>query len=298
MHIFVLLMTTFKPLLMENIIKLNFPTMIRKLSILLISTVILISCGSESSSVLPSGSAYEKEYSETSKEKNLENEIDSRKLIKKGSLRFETNDASESRQRIASLVTEFEGFLGTDNVNQYDDRIEYEIEARIPSANFDAFINKLTSQIDNIDYQNIDIKDVTGKYYDIEARLKSKKVLEERYLTLLKKAETVEDMLTIEKELEKVRSDIESIEGRFKQLQKQVSFSELQITFYQTIEQTSGLARKAGKAFTRGWNMLLEVVVGILNIWPFLIIIGVVLYIILRFEKRRVQKEKDEKMKE
>jgi hypothetical protein len=272
--------------------------MIRKLSILLFSMLIMISCGKESSSVLPSGSNYDNSYEEAPQKKDSEPNIDNRKLVKKGTLRFQTNNAAESRQKIANQVSTFNGFLGTDNVNQYDDRIEYEIEARIPSKDFDAFINKLTSQIDNIDYQNIAIKDVSGKYYDIEARLKSKKVLEERYLTLLTNAETVEDMLTIEKELEKVRSDIESIEGQFKQLQKQVNFSELRIIFYQTIEQTAGLARKAGKAFTKGWNMLLEVVVGILNIWPFLIIIGVVLYIILKFEKRRVQKEKEEKMKE
>jgi hypothetical protein len=269
--------------------------MIRKITIIIISAILMVSCSGGSDSMLPSGSESPQEYKEATADNQTNQTIDNRKLVKKGALRFETVDAAKSRQKIAKLVTEFDGFLGTDNVNQYDDKIEYEMEARIPSKDFDAFINKLTSQIDNIDYQNIAIEDVTGKYYDIEARLKSKKVMEERYLALLKKAETVEDMLTIENELEKVRSDIESIESRFKQLQKQVSFSELRITFYQTIEQTAGLGRKAGKAFTRGWNMLLEVFVGILNIWPFLIIIGVVLYVILKFDKRRAQREKEER---
>ena len=257
----------------------------------------MTSCGNNKSPELISGK-FSNDFNEVPQEKNKSTLIDTRKLVKTGTLKFETNDAADSRQKIGSLVNKFDGYLGTDNVYKYDNRIEYQIEVRIPSNNFDAFINSLTSQINNIDHQNIAIEDVTGKYYNLEARLNSKKVLEERYLALLKKAESVEDMLTIENELEKVRSEIESIESNFKILQKQVSYSTLNITFYETIEQTSGLSRKAGKAFTKGWNMLLEVFVGILNIWPFLIIIGLVLYIILRFEKRRVQKEKEEKMKE
>ncbi|ALO15254.1 hypothetical protein L21SP5_01611 [Salinivirga cyanobacteriivorans] len=219
-----------------------------------------------------------------------------RKLIKTGELRFETSNAKLARQNISDLTQKHKGYMGEDNVTGFDDRIEYELEVRIPAESFDAFINELTSGLKHIEHQDISISDVTSRYIDLEARLKSKQQLEARYLKLLDKANKVEDMLKIEAEIEKVRSDIESMQARLKQMSKNVAYSKLQISFYEIKGQTNAIGRKAVQAFVEGWNLLLKVLVGLLNIWPFLIIIGLVLYFIIRYDKKIKHKaEKEDK---
>ena len=73
----------------------------------------------------------------------------------------------------------------------------------------------------------IDSQDVTEEYIDITARLKTKKELEARYLELLKKANKVEEIVSIEKEIGNLRSDIESIEGRLRYINNAVAYSTL-----------------------------------------------------------------------
>ncbi|HKK59869.1 MAG TPA: DUF4349 domain-containing protein [Salinivirga sp.] len=219
-----------------------------------------------------------------------------RKLIKTGELRFETSNAKLARQKISDLTQKYKGYMGEDNVTGFDDRIEYELEVRIPAESFDAFINELTSGLKHIEHQDISISDVTSLYIDLEARLKSKQQLEARYLKLLEKANKVEDMLKIEAEVEKVRSDIESMQARLKQMSKNVAYSRLHISFYEIKGQTNAVGRKAAQAFFEGWNLLLKVLVGLLNIWPFLIIIGLVLYFIISYDKKIKRKsEKEDK---
>lgn len=272
---------------------------LKKLAYLGATLLILSACNSQHSSDNNStkGAAFQDESLTNNHEANQPDE-NSRKLIKTGEIKFESKDAKDTRQDIAKLTNKYRGYIGEDNVMSFDDRIEYQIEVRVPANNFDAFINELTSGLDHIEYQDISITDVTSRYIDLEARLKSKKALEERYLKLLEKANKVEDMLKIEEEIEQVRSDIESMQAQLKHLSKNVAFSKLEITFYEYTGQSSSLGRKAGKAFVKGWNMLLEVLVGLLNIWPFLIIIGLVIYFIIRYDKKTKQRIEQEKQKD
>ncbi len=266
-----------------------------KMLLILTSLFLLVSCGSQQQKEAFSeqSSAY-KTQSASDNTGETQTAQTNRKLIKTGELRFETKNASAARQNIVKLIEKYEGYLGVDNVTGFDDRIEYELEVRIPAKSFDAFLNDLTSGLKHIEHQDISVIDITGKYVDLEARLKSKKTLEKRYLKLLDKANKVEDMLRIEGEIEKARSDIESMQSRLMVLKKSVAFSKLQISFYELKNQTNSIGRKAGKSFVKGWNMLIEVLVGLLNIWPFLIIIGLVLYFILRYDKKIKRKSENQ----
>ena len=257
---------------------------------------LLFSCESQQPKEAFSDTSGAYKTEDISEESSTEPHQVNRKLIKTGELRFETSNAKLARQKIADLTQKYKGYMGEDNVTGFDDRIEYELEVRIPAESFDTFINELTSGLRHIGHQDISISDVTSQYIDFEARLKSKQQLEARYLKLLDKANKVEDMLKIEAEIEKVRSDIESMQARLKQMTKNVAYSRLHINFYEIKGQTNAVGRKAVQAFVEGWNMLLKVLVGLLNIWPFLIIIGLVLYFIIRYDKKIKQKsEKEDK---
>jgi len=99
---------------------------------------------------------------------------------------------------------------------------------RIPSENFSAAINEV-SLLAEVTSSRISSRDVTEEYVDVEARLKNLKLQEQRYRDLLNRAEKVEDILKVERELERIRGTIESLEGRMNYLKNQISLSTLEI---------------------------------------------------------------------
>jgi hypothetical protein len=77
--------------------------------------------------------------------------------------------------------------------------------------------------------KNISVEDVTDRFYDLENRIKNKRILMERYQQYLEEAESVEDLLSIERALNEVITEIERLEGSYKQLSNLIAYSTLNI---------------------------------------------------------------------
>ena len=214
-----------------------------------------------------------------------------RKLIKTGSISYETDEIEKSRKEIEKLVKKHYAFISNEESNNSSYRLEQSLSIRIPYENFDAFVSDLSGSVKKFDYKNINVKDVTEEYIDIQSRLKAKHKLEESYLVLLKKAFKIKDILEIEKELNNVRSDIESMEGRLRYLKDQVSLSTLNIVFYETqnveYETEKGFFSKLWYNFQSGFGALQQIVLGVVSIWPVLLIIGGILFLFKRWWKKR-----------
>ena len=209
-----------------------------------------------------------------------------RKLIKNGTLSFETNDIEKTREEIEKLYQEFNGYIASENHFNYGERLQHEQEIRIPSQNFDPFIEKLEQLGNKIENRHISTQDVTEEFIDVEARLKTKKDLEARYLDLLKLAKTVEDMLSIESQLGSVRAEIESMEGRLNYLNNQVAFSTIKVSYYELTGINFGFASKFVYSLKNGWDNLLTFLIAVVNVWPFLILVGCGVFLYARYKKR------------
>lgn len=216
------------------------------------------------------------------------NEINSqRKLIKTGNITFETKELEKTKKIIIDLVNQNKGYVASDNQYKSDDRISATISVRIPANKFDYILDEIAKGVEKFDSKNIRISDVTEEFLDVEVRLETKKVLEIKYLEILKKAKTVREILDVERELGKLRGDIESTEGRLKYLQNQVSFSTLNISFYkQTAASETSFIGKISKAFKTGFENVKDFFLYLINIWPFIIILFI-LFFYLR--KRRLR---------
>lgn len=212
-----------------------------------------------------------------------------RKLIKRGDVSFETNDLSKTKQSISEGVKKYNGYIANENEYKSSNRISNAVTVRIPSKHFDSFLADISADVTKFDSKNISVSDVTEEFLDVQARLKVKKALEERYSELLKKAKSVKEILEVERELTNVRSDIESMEGRLKYLQNQVSFSTLTINFYKVqIVRSSedNFWRRLAQAFNNGISNIKWFFIGLINIWPFIILIILAYFII----KKRLKK--------
>ena len=108
---------------------------------------------------------------------------------------------------------------------------------------------------------------------------------------MLQKASKVSEILEIEKQLAAVREEIESMEGRLKYLQNQVSMSTLSIEIYTKTALDSGVTVSYGSkmwnAIKSGFNGISAFFIGLLYIWPLILILVALFFIIRKRLKKK-----------
>lgn len=215
------------------------------------------------------------------------------KIIKTARLAFETKDVEATHKKILQLASQYKGLVQNDNSGKDYNRIYKNLTVRIPTENFQQFIDGISEGVAYFDQKDISRQDVSEEFVDLEARLKAKRVLEERYLELLKKANKVEEMLQIERELSTIREEIEAKQGRLQYLQSQVSMSTVNIEFYKTTAETGitqSYGQKMKNALQGGWNGISVFFLGILYLWPLFLVAIIVVIILPIFLKKRKPK--------
>lgn len=215
------------------------------------------------------------------------------KIIKTGHFAFETASVTKTYELIKKSVAQNKGYIQSDETTKYDERLTRSLIIRIPNSGFQPVVDTLFKNVEVFDEQKVDLQDVTEEFVDVQSRLKAKKELENRYLQLLNKASSIKDMLEIEAQLSQIREEIEAQEGRLKYLQNRVSFSTINITFYEIKE---GQKAPSNSYFNRLWNAVEggfygigEFIIGIFTLWP-LVVVGIVVYLFLR---RKWKKKKE-----
>jgi hypothetical protein len=224
-----------------------------------------------------------------------EEEFIETKIIKSGDLRFQTDDLEKTFNQIQAAVKKFKATIKNDSQSNGDYEFSRRVNIRIPNENFDAFIAEISKGVSYFDRKDISSEDVTEEYIDVVSRIKTKKVLEERYLELLKKANKVSEMLEIEGQLSEIREEIEAKEGRLRYLQNKVAMSTLDIEFYKPLAQdnnaTVSYGGRIGNAIVSGFNSISNFFIGLLGIWPVIVTLVVVFILIRKRFKRKNKKD-------
>ena len=130
-------------------------------------------------------------------------------------------DLDVSRKIITEEVKNFRGFITTESKTY--------VSARVPAENLDSFCTRMRT-LGKVKTENKTGSDITDKYRDDVMRLNSLKTVRDRYTKLLEKAKDVKEMLEVEKELERINSSIEMLEGRKKYAEASVTYSNISIS--------------------------------------------------------------------
>jgi truncated hemoglobin YjbI len=220
-----------------------------------------------------------------------------KKIIKEGEINFETGDVAETRKQVLASLKKLGGYVDNDSetTNGEENRKEFVLNIRIPAKNFDAFLGNVSATATKIDSRNIRIQDVTAQFIDIKTRLNNKKLLENRYQDLLKKATKISDLLDIENKLTEIRSDIESTQTQLNYMSKQVAYSSLSITFYTRqvaqVDAGFGFMYKLKQSAANGWGFLQSFFFGIISLWPLWLTVLIIYLLIKRWARRNSYKE-------
>jgi len=161
-----------------------------------------------------------------------------RKIVKTGSMTLEVGNITETMGEVAEMADELNGYVVSSYKYEYERGVSGRITIRVPSEKFEEAFARLRQLAIAVPYETTTAKDVTEEYVDLEAQLNNLLATETQYLALLEKAENVEEMLMVQKELSKVRGEIEQIEGRMKYLEQTSETSLIEVN----LQETKGLA--------------------------------------------------------
>jgi hypothetical protein len=111
------------------------------------------------------------------------------------------------------------------------------------------------------------------------------------FLQSMKKARTINEILEVQQYLRTIREEIESYEGRLKYLSDKVTYSTVNLTFYEKsnvvqIEPGRSFGSRFVEALDWGWKGLVSFFLGLIYIWPLLLITIAGLWLMIRLIKR------------
>lgn len=114
----------------------------------------------------------------------------------------------------------------------YDSRRDdMEVTLRVPAEEFDALVEWVRGR-GRVLRQHLQAHEVTEEYRDLRIRLENAKEARDRVLALLEKADAVKDVLTIEKELNRLTLEIERLEGKLRVLEHRIALATLVVSFH------------------------------------------------------------------
>ena len=165
-----------------------------------------------------------------------------RKLIRTFYIDIETKEFDDVLSGIQAKVDELGGYIEQSSLDSgssyYSNYNRYSnMTVRIPSDKLDGFVNnvKETANVTNISEST---EDITLNYVDVESRKIALETERDRLLELLEKAETVEDIITIEGRLSEVRYQLESYTSQLRTFDNQVNYSTVHIDIREVDRET------------------------------------------------------------
>lgn len=216
-----------------------------------------------------------------------------KKIIKNGTMRIQTEAFNESKKRIDQVVKVLKGYYENEELDKNDSIIQYRLIIRLPSGNFEKLVSGIEDGKDEIVFKKVNVNDVTEEFLDIETRLENKRRYLKRYKELLEKARNVNEILSIEENIRQLMEEIESKEGRLKYLNDQVDLSTLRINLFKEYPAKiskpveTPFSSKAGASLGKGWNSIIHFLLWIVSKWPVILLIGILAWIIRRKWKQR-----------
>lgn len=199
-------------------------------------------------------------------------EVEGRRyVIRDGRLSLLVKDLDEAISEVQQRVTDLGGHVSSMNLHGLErERRAGQIVVRVPEDRFDQAMAEFEELGDSKD-KNISTDDVTREYIDMEARIENLKSQEERFRELLQEAQDIEEILEVENELGRIRSDLESMQAQFKNLREQVNYSTITINFEErdprqesVVSETEGMGERIASLFSVNMNRLISAFSGTL----------------------------------
>jgi hypothetical protein len=186
---------------------------------------------------------------------------ESEKLIRTVTMQIQTKEFDNVLSYLDAKVAEFGGYIQSSQIygngmDSYGYR-SASMTLRIPQSKLDLFVAGV-DETATVVRKSENAENITLRYADTEARLKSLQIEQERFLALLEKADTVESILVLEEHLTELRYEIESYASTLKLYDNKVNYSTVTLDISEVkrivpVEQDPTLFSRMKDGFADTW---------------------------------------------
>tara|TARA_Y100001935_G_C17276138_1_gene494779 strand:- start:405 stop:1235 length:831 start_codon:yes stop_codon:yes gene_type:complete len=217
-----------------------------------------------------------------------------KRIQRNANLNIEVKSINESIDKLNNIISSFGGEIISSNKGGFDYGQPYaNIRLRVLSENLDSVLIEFKKLSSKVISENIYTNDVSEEFIDIEARLKIMKSTENRFNDLLSKSEKIEEIIQVEKELMRIRGDVESLEGRLNYLTKTTDTSEINLNLNEQIPIT-GESWKINEEFKEAFKNLLgfaksltNFAINVIVFIPVILVAGILVFLLRKYIKNR-----------
>ena len=176
-----------------------------------------------------------------------------RKIIRTSSLEIIVAHPAETAEQITALAEGLGGYIETASSGG-PNATSANVTVRVPADRFEQARAGIRNLGIRVESERVDAQDVTRQYVDQDASLRNLLAEEAQYLTILKQASTVKDMLAVSEQLSTVRGQIEQQEAEFHALSRQIETVSIAISLRTQAE---------AQAFGLNWRPLYQLKVAL-----------------------------------
>ena len=196
-------------------------------------------------------------------------------IIKTGYLSITVHHAEETANALNDVAEKYGGAVTNRSLNQYEGVTSGYVTLNVEEAQFETAILEIKALSLIVDSESVTADDVTETVIDLEARLSTAIAEETRYLEILGLADTVEDILLVERNLARVRTTIESYESQLNYYSQKTSFSTITVTLSEeTSIEIGGVEFRPSQAVTNAIQTVVEIFQNLVISIIYIVIVG------------------------
>ena len=219
------------------------------------------------------------------------------KMVYTANMDLQTLSFDQADADISALVEEMGGYFEQRSISNRSSGYRYaEYTVRVPAEKFNDFCSQMGT-LCHLVYKNESADNITESYYDTQSRLVTAQTKLERLQELLRRAESMEDIITIESAISETEWTIENLTGTLRTYDSLVGYSTIYMTLHEVYE-LSGQGQapvtfgdRLGESFLDGLKAIgrtaQNFAVWLAYSWFWLLIVVVIVIVVIRTIRRR-----------
>ncbi len=252
------------------------------------------------------GIAYEEDRSSLNETIDTQTEIPQQRLIiRTADMAIVVADTEAAMKTIAQMVEENGGWVVSSSAYQYSETaVSGDITVRVPAEGFASATEAVRGLALEVQHETTSGQDVTEEFVDLSSRLENLESTAARVRSFLDETKTVEEALSVNQELSRLEGEIAVIKGRMKFLSQSAAFSTISVHLTpdeaaRPVEiagwRPEGVAKDALESLIGFLQFMVEATIWfVIFILPVLLIIGIPIWLVIRFVRKRRRNKKSE----
>ncbi|HKP77100.1 MAG TPA: DUF4349 domain-containing protein [Longimicrobiaceae bacterium] len=186
-------------------------------------------------------------------------------IIRTGTATVQVDKLEPAMQRVEQLARRLGGYVANSNIETGDQSVrQATLEMKLPAARWSEAVAGL-QPIGKLESQQTNAEDVGEEYVDVTARMTNARRMQDRLLTLLDThTGKLDDVLAVERELSRVREEIERYEGRLRFLRTRAAVSTLTVRLHEPLPVLAPGRSPILDAFREAWRNFIGFTAGLI----------------------------------